>query len=68
MDPGFRRDDGVVLSRDDGVVVVVTTSEELDSGLRRNDEVRASAGMTPRADDTLNPHPSPPSAPNYKSY
>jgi len=46
MDPGFRRDDSivlsrddsVVLSRDDGVVVVVTTSEELDSGLRRDDD------------------------------
>jgi len=43
MDPGFRRDDSivlsrddsVVLSRDDGVVVVVTTSEELDSAFAR---------------------------------
>ena len=37
MDPGFRRDDGVVRRWDNGVAISRDEGKELDSGLRRND-------------------------------
>jgi len=36
VDPGFRRDDGVVRRRDNGVPISRDEGQELDSGLRRN--------------------------------
>jgi len=36
MDPGFRRDDGIVLSWDDSVAISHDDAKKLDSGLRRN--------------------------------
>jgi len=38
VDPGFRRDDGVVRRRDNGVAISRDEGKQLDSGLRRNDK------------------------------